>query len=326
MREASPIILFMRIIGVFCLYIIYMDRQNMFILNESLKILQKGTMTMLKDYYVDWETLISQIAEHEDRLVGSIAVAFMDELQNGQKLRESVTPLKNAFFAPYTPEYPYIAELAVDRYSTENIIEILKDALRKADTSTSTETGEEIVSVNSLTFDVNFKIHMSDFIENRMSGVLMSIISDQDMEDWGNCAVISNEMRDRHAIVDIDDASKLIVRALPLRYIKRVDGDQSKASRTDVAIVIFVKKDNVRMSNLTTPAIVPDAVEDLNIQGDLLNRDVYNCFIVRMDENDALDTDELESIRQILDRYERQQRSIYRFCDDHHYPCYFAKI
>lgn len=281
---------------------------------------------MLKDYYVDWETLLFQIAEHEDRLVGSIAVSFMDELQIGQKLGENVTPLKNAFFAPYTPEYPYIAELAVDRYSMDDIIEILKDALRKAETSTSTETGEEVVHFNSLTFDVNFKIHMSDFIENRMSGILMSIISDQDMEEWGDCAVISNEMRDRHAIVDINDASKLIVRALPLRYIKRVDGDQSKASRTDIAIIVFIKKDNVRMSNLTTPAIVPDAVEDLNIQGDLLNRDVYNCFIVRMDENDDLDTDELEDIRQILDSYERQQRSIYRFCDDHNYPCYFAKI
>ena len=277
---------------------------------------------MLKDYYVNWETLLQQIAEHEDRLVGSIAISFMDELEMGQKSGDNITPLKDAFFAPYMPSYPYIAELAVNRYGIEDAVGALEDAVAKAE-RTETEKGT-MVNLSSITFDVNFKISMHDFIEDRMSGILMSIISDKDMENWGECAVVSNDARDRHAIVDVPDASKLIVRAIPIRYIKRVDDDPSKASRTDLIIVVFVKKDALRMCNLSTPAILPEAVEDLNIQRDLLDRDEYSCFIVRIEEDEGLDTDELEDIRQILAKYELEQRSFYRFCEEQNYPCYFA--
>lgn len=278
---------------------------------------------MLKDYYVNWETLLSQVLEHEDALVGGIAVSFLQELEMGQCKDGNATPLKDAFFAPYVPSYPYIAELAVNRYTLEDSVHALEEAIGKAERSTN-ERGDVMVNLSSITFDVDFKIRMHDFIEDRMAGILMSIISDEDMVSWSDCAVLLNETRDRHAIVDVPDASKLIIRAIPLRYIKRVDDDQSKASRTDLVVVVFVRKDAVRMCNLTIPAILPEAVDDLNIQRDLLDQDTYSCFIVRIEEDGALDTDELEEVRKVLAAYEADQRSFYHFCEDNDYPCYFA--
>lgn len=275
---------------------------------------------MVKDYYVDWETFTQQVIDHEDRLVASLASLLLD--QSSQTVNSHGRQMSELFYTPYDYSFPYLSELALARYMED---EELRDGLEDCLGLSGIEDGQtpNMIPIGDIEATIGINFRMEDYIKERLEPHFQTVLNADEIDEYATCAIITNQGRNQMAIIDNCDASKLIIRAIPLTYIQRVDGDMSKVNPEEYAIVIFVPSRHVKTSNLPSPAILPEAAEKLNVQKDLLDNEWYTPFVIVFGSDPNLASPIHEEVLQTLSSLETTIRKFYKVCEAMNEPCFF---